>query len=102
MYSKIISIAIFIVLAIIGYGLFVANAEPEFRMGWPVGTTWNIKGATGDDRKKCNDICKSLGYNYYTHNPPPADGGCGCYRSFVGMKELTMTDHDNAKTRRVV
>lgn len=73
-----------------------------FRMGWPDGTRWNIKGTTGNDTQKCNDICKSLGYNYFTHNPPPHDGGCGCSRSNLKLSELKMTDHVNAKTRRVV
>lgn len=73
-----------------------------FRMGWPVGTRWNIRGATGNDTQRCNDICKSLNYNYFTHNPPPADGGCGCFRSGLKLSQLNMTDHSNAKTRRVV
>jgi hypothetical protein len=76
--------------------------EPEFRMGWPDGTRWNLRGATGNDRQRCNDICKSLGYNYFTHNPPPHDGGCGCSRSSKKLSQLNMTDHVNAKTRRVV
>ncbi len=75
--------------------------EPESRMGWPVGTIWNIKGVTGNDAQKCNDICKCLGYNYFTHNPPPHDGGCGCFRSGLKLSRLNMTDHVNAKTRRV-
>lgn len=74
----------------------------EFRRGWPNGTIWNIKGATGNDRQRCNDICKELGYNYFTHNPPPADGGCGCFKANVALSQLSMTDHANAKTRRVV
>jgi len=76
--------------------------DPEFRMGWPGGTKWNIKGATGNDAQKCNDNCKSLGYNYFTHNPPPADGGCGCSYSGLKLSQLNITDHVNAKTRRVV
>ena len=75
--------------------------EPEFRMGWPVGTKWNIKGATLGTQK-CNDNCKSLGYNYFTHNPPPQDGGYGCFKSSLKLSELNITDHVNAKTRRVV
>jgi hypothetical protein len=74
----------------------------EFRRGWPNGTKWNIRGATGNDTQRCHDICKSLGYNYFTHNPPPADGGCGCFKSALNLSQLSMTDHDNAKTRRVV
>ena len=74
----------------------------EFRMGWPRGTKWNLRGATGNDTQMCNDICKSLGYNYFTHNPPPHDGGCGCSRSSKKLSQLNMTDHVNAKTRRVV
>lgn len=80
----------------------VLPPEPEFRMGWPDGTRWNIRGTTGNDRQRCNDICKSLGYNYFTHNPPPHDGGCGCSRSGLKLSQLNMTDHVNAKTRRVV
>ena len=75
--------------------------EPEFRMGWPDGTKWNLRGTTGGDTQRCNDICKSLGYNYFTHNPPPHDGGCGCSRSSKKLSQLNMTDHVNAKTRCV-
>lgn len=81
----------------------IKHSEPlEFRRGWPNGTKWNLKGSTGNNRQRCNDNCKSLGYNYFTHNPPPADGGCGCFRSNVELSQLIMTDHSNAKTRRVV
>ena len=78
------------------------SAVSESRMGWPNGTKWNLRGKTGNDSQRCNDICKNLGYNYFTHNPPPADGGCGCFKSSAKLLQLTMTDHANAKTRRVV
>jgi hypothetical protein len=79
-----------------------SRAVFKIRRGWPNGTKWNLRGATGNDRLRCNDNCKSLGYNYFTHNPPPiGDGGCGCFKANVALSQLSMTDHANAKTQSV-
>jgi len=115
----IISISVFIILGLLTFFLLRKKSipgndpveepdeepdeEPAERMGWPTGTEWNLRGPTGGDTQRCNDICKELGYNYFTHNPPPAaDGGCGCFSANVELSQLSMTDHANAKTRLVV
>ena len=88
-----------------GNALRAACDEKSARMGYPTGTKWNLKGTTGNDRQKCNNNCKGLGYNYFIHNPPPGgDGGCGCYKAAGAppLSQLNMTGHSNAATRRVV
>ena len=88
-----------------GNALRAACDEKGARMGYPTGTKWNLKGPTGNDRQKCNNNCKGLGYNYFIHNPPPGgDGGCGCYKAAGAppLSQLNMTGHSNAATRRVV